>query len=208
MPGRAVLDPGWIPVILGLIYFRILQFFKGDQKKLARGTLESPTATWEMNRVKKHVEKKKKNQKTWGPEQWAETLAAQDPMDAASLPFIRLFLSPFITLSVLRAKAVSVWSYSFTLMCRKDYHSKTSIFFWASSEALLGNHIIEPWLYCTLIRAVQAWWRSMISECSHWLGLTAPNQVPLSHLMLHLMSQLVHNSVASILKRCLRCIHY
>lgn len=140
-------------VLFILGYFN---FLKGHQKKLARGTLESPTATWEM----KHAEKK-----TPGPEQWGETLGAHDPMDTASLPLICLFLSPFITLSALRAKAVSVWSYSFTLMCRKDYHSKTSIFFWASSEALLGNHIIEPQLYCTLIRAVQAWWRSMISEC-------------------------------------------
>lgn len=47
-----------------------------------------------------------------GPEEGGETLGAYDPMDAASLPLICLFLGPFITLSVLRAKAVSVWSYS------------------------------------------------------------------------------------------------
>lgn len=82
-----------VPVIFCLIYFRRLQFFKGDRKKLARGTLESPTATSEMNRVKKHAGKK-----TTGPEQWGETLGAHDLMVAASPPLICLFLSPFITL--------------------------------------------------------------------------------------------------------------
>lgn len=55
-PGGAALGGILLSSLLFILGY--LNFLKETQKKLARGTLESPTATWEMNRVKKHAGKK------------------------------------------------------------------------------------------------------------------------------------------------------